>query len=71
MTQIQPQPGIMQIELYQGGAAHVEGMTDVVVQHLLSDGVDSSAANARLARCLDVFTHAMVDTSDAASAASN
>ena len=30
MTQIQPQPGIMQIELYQGGAAHVEGMTDVV-----------------------------------------
>lgn len=30
MTQIQPQPGILDIELYQGGAAHVDGLSDVV-----------------------------------------
>lgn len=30
MTQIQPQPGILDIALYQGGAAHVEGLSDVV-----------------------------------------
>jgi histidinol-phosphate aminotransferase len=30
MTQITPPPGIMEIALYQGGAAHVEGGTDVV-----------------------------------------
>jgi len=30
MSKITPQPGIMDIALYQGGAAHVEGMTDVV-----------------------------------------
>jgi histidinol-phosphate aminotransferase len=30
MTKITPQPGIMQIEPYQGGAAHVEGVTNVV-----------------------------------------
>ncbi|MBE1283106.1 MAG: histidinol-phosphate transaminase [Rhodobacteraceae bacterium] len=30
MTKIEPQPGIMDIALYQGGAAHVAGMTNVV-----------------------------------------
>jgi histidinol-phosphate aminotransferase len=30
MTNISPQPGIMQIELYQGGAAHVDGVANVV-----------------------------------------
>ncbi|MDT8327573.1 MAG: histidinol-phosphate transaminase [Roseovarius sp.] len=30
MTMIIPQPGIMQIAPYQGGASHVEGMTNVV-----------------------------------------
>ncbi|VAW03607.1 Biosynthetic Aromatic amino acid aminotransferase beta [hydrothermal vent metagenome] len=30
MTKITPQPGIMQIEPYQGGAAHVEGVANVV-----------------------------------------
>lgn len=30
MTQITPQPGIMDIELYQGGAAHVAGIENVV-----------------------------------------
>jgi len=30
MTRITPQPGIMDIELYQGGAAHVEGVANVV-----------------------------------------
>jgi histidinol-phosphate aminotransferase len=30
MTKITPQPGIMEIALYQGGAAHVDGVTDVV-----------------------------------------
>jgi len=30
MTKITPQPGIMDIELYQGGASHVEGLTNVV-----------------------------------------
>ncbi|MGR3802456.1 histidinol-phosphate transaminase [Marinibacterium profundimaris] len=30
MTQIQPQPGIMDIALYQGGKAHVDGVANVV-----------------------------------------
>ncbi|WP_212524147.1 histidinol-phosphate transaminase [Actibacterium sp. MT2.3-13A] len=30
MSQIQPQPGIMEIKLYQGGQSHVEGVSDVV-----------------------------------------
>lgn len=30
MTNITPQPGIMDIALYQGGAAHVEGVSNVV-----------------------------------------
>lgn len=30
MTKITPQPGIMEIALYVGGAAHVEGVSDVV-----------------------------------------
>jgi histidinol-phosphate aminotransferase len=30
MSQITPQPGIMEIALYQSGAAHVDGATDVV-----------------------------------------
>ncbi|CUH64466.1 Histidinol-phosphate aminotransferase 2 [Thalassovita gelatinovora] len=30
MTKIKPQPGIMEIDLYVGGAAHVEGVSDVV-----------------------------------------
>lgn len=30
MTQIEPQPGIMDIALYQGGAAHVAGVENVV-----------------------------------------
>ncbi|MGB7318829.1 MAG: histidinol-phosphate transaminase [Planktotalea sp.] len=30
MTKITPQPGIMDIALYQGGAAHVEGVSNVV-----------------------------------------
>ncbi len=30
MTKITPQPGIMKIALYQGGAAHVEGMSNAV-----------------------------------------
>ena len=30
MTKIVPQPGIMEIALYQGGAAHVAGVTNVV-----------------------------------------
>ena len=30
MTAIKPQPGIMDIALYQGGKAHVEGVTNVV-----------------------------------------
>lgn len=30
MTQIAPQPGIMEINLYQGGAAHVAGLDNVV-----------------------------------------
>jgi histidinol-phosphate aminotransferase len=30
MTKITPQPGIMDIELYQGGAAHVEGVANVI-----------------------------------------
>ncbi|MEX3316743.1 histidinol-phosphate transaminase [Sulfitobacter sp. PS-8MA] len=30
MTQIAPQPGIMEIDLYQGGAAHVAGLENVV-----------------------------------------
>ncbi|WP_323780812.1 histidinol-phosphate transaminase [Thalassovita sp.] len=30
MTKITPQPGIMEIDLYVGGAAHVEGVSDVV-----------------------------------------
>ncbi|MFU1477558.1 histidinol-phosphate transaminase [Roseovarius sp. C7] len=30
MTQITPQPGIMDIALYQGGASHVEGISNVV-----------------------------------------
>lgn len=30
MSLITPQPGIMDIALYQGGAAHVAGMTDVI-----------------------------------------
>ncbi len=30
MAQITPQPGIMDIALYQGGAAHVEGVSNVV-----------------------------------------
>ena len=30
MTKITPQPGIMEIALYVGGASHVEGVTDVV-----------------------------------------
>lgn len=30
MTKITPQPGIMEIALYQGGAAHVDGVSDVV-----------------------------------------
>jgi histidinol-phosphate aminotransferase len=29
MTQITPQPGIMDIALYQGGAAHVDGVSNV------------------------------------------
>ena len=30
MTQITPQPGIMEIALYVGGASHVDGVSDVV-----------------------------------------
>ena len=30
MTKITPQPGIMNIALYQSGAAHVEGVSNVV-----------------------------------------
>lgn len=30
MTKITPQPGIMEIALYQGGVAHVDGVSDVV-----------------------------------------
>ncbi|TNF63994.1 MAG: histidinol-phosphate transaminase [Rhodobacteraceae bacterium] len=30
MTRISPQPGIMDIELYQGGASHLAGVTDVL-----------------------------------------
>ena len=30
MTVITPQPGIMDIELYQGGAAHIDGVSNVV-----------------------------------------
>ncbi|MGC9368013.1 MAG: histidinol-phosphate transaminase [Paracoccaceae bacterium] len=30
MSDIQPQPGIMEIKLYQGGQSHVEGVSDVV-----------------------------------------
>ncbi len=30
MTQITPQPGIMDIALYQGGAAHVAGVSNTV-----------------------------------------
>ncbi len=30
MTKIAPQPGIMEIDLYQGGAAHVAGLDNVV-----------------------------------------
>ncbi len=30
MTRITPQPGIMDIALYQGGAAHVAGVSNVV-----------------------------------------
>ena len=30
MTQITPQPGIMDIALYQGGAAHVDGVSNTV-----------------------------------------
>ena len=30
MTEITPQPGILEIELYQGGAAHVDGVSEVV-----------------------------------------
>lgn len=30
MTSIKPQPGIMDIALYQGGASHVDGVSDVV-----------------------------------------
>lgn len=30
MTRITPQPGIMEIALYQGGASHVDGVADVV-----------------------------------------
>ncbi len=30
MTLITPQPGIMDIELYQGGAAHIDGVSNVV-----------------------------------------
>lgn len=30
MTSIAPQPGIMDIALYQGGASHVEGVSDIV-----------------------------------------
>lgn len=30
MTKISPQPGIMEIALYQGGQSHVEGVADVV-----------------------------------------
>ncbi|KCV82947.1 histidinol-phosphate aminotransferase [Actibacterium atlanticum] len=30
MTQITPQPGIMEIALYQGGQSNIEGVTDVV-----------------------------------------
>jgi len=28
--EIEPQPGIMEIALYQGGASHVDGVSDVV-----------------------------------------
>lgn len=30
MTKIKPQPGILEIDLYQGGASHIEGMSNVV-----------------------------------------
>ena len=30
MSDIQPQPGIMEIKLYQGGQSHVEGVSDIV-----------------------------------------
>ncbi|HKL56529.1 MAG TPA: histidinol-phosphate transaminase [Roseovarius sp.] len=30
MTKITPQPGIMEIELYEGGASHVDGVSNVV-----------------------------------------
>ena len=30
MVNIKPQPGIMKIELYEGGASHLEGQVDVV-----------------------------------------
>ena len=30
MAKILPQPGISQIELYQGGSSHIEGVSNVV-----------------------------------------
>ena len=30
MTKITPQPGILEIDLYQGGASHIEGVSNVV-----------------------------------------
>ena len=44
MTKITPQPGIMKIALYQGGAAHVEGMSNAV--KLSSNENPSGASDA-------------------------
>ena len=30
MVKIEPQPGIMEIELYEGGASHLEGLEKVI-----------------------------------------
>ena len=30
MVKIEPQPGIMDIELYEGGASHLEGLKKVI-----------------------------------------
>ena len=32
MVKIEPQPGIMEIELYEGGASHLEGLEKVFVK---------------------------------------
>ena len=30
MVKIEPQPGIMEIEFYEGGASHLEGLEKVI-----------------------------------------